>query len=121
MGENFPFADILGFVLSVRLLPPKKRNRTSKSPKETPVINLDESTPDEGAAAARVNDSVNGDSNVLSCPICLEYLTSKRKPTSTRCGHVYCEECIQQTLTMSKKCPKCQAGITPKSCIRLYF
>ncbi|XP_043270024.1 E3 ubiquitin-protein ligase RNF4-like [Venturia canescens] len=103
---------------SNRLLPLKKRNRTSKSTQETPVIELDDSTPSE---ATRVNDSMNGESMVLTCPICFEYLTSKRKPTSTRCGHLYCAECIEQTLSMSKKCPKCQSSITPKSCIRLYF
>ncbi|XP_044002263.1 uncharacterized protein LOC122848332 isoform X2 [Aphidius gifuensis] len=71
--------------------------------------------------APAINDSVEGETVVLSCPICFEELRPTRKPTSTKCGHVFCEECLNATFIAHKKCPKCNAPIKRKSCIRLFL
>ncbi|XP_057326659.1 E3 ubiquitin-protein ligase RNF4-like [Microplitis mediator] len=68
------------------------------------------------------NDLHNESVTVLSCPICFEELmNSSLKPMSTKCGHIFCENCIQSSLSARKKCPVCMAPATLKSCIRLHL
>ncbi|XP_019697788.1 E3 ubiquitin-protein ligase RNF4 isoform X2 [Harpegnathos saltator] len=65
--------------------------------------------------------SDNGESVRLICPICFELLSSKLKPTTTRCGHIFCAQCLETHFCTSKKCPTCQSTITLKSCTRLFL
>ncbi|XP_045504735.1 protein PFC0760c-like [Colias croceus] len=47
---------------------------------------------------------------VLSdCSICL--LTFCGYPVSTFCGHVFCENCLERTLTFHKQCPTCRTQL----------
>lgn len=85
------------------------------------VIDLDSTLSPKQSGACFFNDSVKRDLVVLACPICLEELTSKLKPTSTKCGHIFCANCLQLAMQQSKKCPTCKMSITAKSCTRLYF
>lgn len=51
-------------------------------------------------------------SNLLphfSCPICFELIN---EATITRCGHTYCSKCIQKSIEINKKCPKCNQSLT---------
>lgn len=59
----------------------------------------------------------------LICPICLEFLNSNLKPTTTRCGHIFCAKCLETHIRTEnkKKCPTCQSKITLKTCTRLYI
>lgn len=68
-----------------------------------------------------ITKSDNGKSLILTCPICFEVLSSKLKPTTTRCGHVFCAHCLEVYLRKSKKCPACNTTTTLKSCTRLYL
>lgn len=43
------------------------------------------------------------------CPICFEELP----PVVTRCGHRYCEECLQQALARRRSCPACREPLQP--------
>lgn len=45
----------------------------------------------------------------FSCPICFELIN---EATITRCGHTYCSKCIQKSIEISKKCPKCNQSLT---------
>lgn len=45
----------------------------------------------------------------FSCPICFELIS---EATITRCGHTYCSKCIQKSIEMNKKCPKCNQTLT---------
>lgn len=47
------------------------------------------------------------------CPVCLDSIKN-RKPVSTQCGHVFCEECIQAAFGATKKCPMCQKKLNSK-------
>lgn len=43
------------------------------------------------------------------CPICMEPLTADSRITA--CGHVFCTECIERTITTQQKCPMCRAQL----------
>ncbi|KAK0171401.1 hypothetical protein PV328_009138 [Microctonus aethiopoides] len=108
---------------SVRSRIPKKLSNNTNLIKSTTIpIDDFENNEDPGDRIPAVNDSLDGITpTVLSCPICYEDLRSSRKPMTTKCGHLFCESCIQATLSSRKKCPVCMASITIKSCIRVHF
>lgn len=41
------------------------------------------------------------------CPICFEIL-GQNPLASTKCGHVYCMECIKKHLLIDRRCPTCR-------------
>lgn len=45
----------------------------------------------------------------FSCPVCFEIIS---EATITRCGHTYCSKCIQKSIEINKKCPKCNQSLT---------
>ena len=64
--------------------------------------------PDQVAAAVQKAKEAGGKCNDQQpCPICLE------KPTDAqlRCGHCFCEHCIDTWLRISFKCPLCRSPI----------
>lgn len=46
----------------------------------------------------------------LRCAICLENIFHQRV-SSTRCGHLYCTECIEKAIETRNHCPLCNAEI----------
>ncbi|CAH2242180.1 E3 ubiquitin-protein ligase RNF4-like [Pararge aegeria] len=48
------------------------------------------------------------------CPICWDEL-GKNPLASTKCGHAFCIECIEKSLTVEKKCPTCRRVLLGKS------
>ena len=57
--------------------------------------------------------------NYNECPICLG---NARLPVVTRCGHIFCWECIKNWVQSRKKmdCPICKNGINLNEVIKLY-
>ncbi|KAI9578458.1 hypothetical protein GQX74_009032 [Glossina fuscipes] len=55
----------------------------------------------------------------FACPICLE--STVNQPTSTRCGHVYCQSCIREAVKFNRLCPMCNAPVAPRELRRIYF
>lgn len=45
----------------------------------------------------------------LSCPICFETIS---EATITKCGHSFCHRCIQKSIEINKKCPKCNQSLS---------
>ncbi|XP_065355956.1 uncharacterized protein dgrn [Calliphora vicina] len=54
------------------------------------------------------------------CPICMESCL-QRQPTSTRCGHLFCKECIECAIRLTHKCPMCNSKISRNQIIRIYL
>ncbi|NWW86737.1 RNF4 ligase, partial [Rhynochetos jubatus] len=87
---------------------------------------------DEGATrdndAARDNDAT-GDNNVpsgtVSCPICMdgyvEIVQSGRLIVSTKCGHVFCSQCLRDSLRNANSCPTCRKKLTHRQYHPIYI
>ena len=91
-----------------------------KDAKSAEVIDIDNNSARDSGTCC-LNDSTTGNLHALTCPICYEELSSKLKPMSTRCGHIFCSHCLEQIMHTSKKCPTCQRPIKLRACTRLYF
>uniref|UniRef100_A0A1A9Z5T4 RING-type domain-containing protein n=1 Tax=Glossina pallidipes TaxID=7398 RepID=A0A1A9Z5T4_GLOPL len=44
------------------------------------------------------------------CPICLQSMM-QRGPTSTMCGHVFCQSCTREALRFNRRCSICKAEV----------
>jgi deltex-like protein len=76
-------------------LPPLAEDGASSS---TPIGT---ETDSEGKGATPSTHSPEDD----ECPICLEKFKS---PVKTKCGHVFCKECIDKALEYDPYCPNCK-------------
>ncbi|XP_029020862.1 RING finger protein 4 isoform X2 [Betta splendens] len=60
----------------------------------------------------------------ISCPICmdsyLEIIESGRLVVSTKCGHVFCSQCLRDALSSSHTCPTCRKRLMPRQYHPLY-
>ncbi|KAL8137238.1 hypothetical protein V2J09_003239 [Rumex salicifolius] len=54
----------------------------------------------------------------FSCPVCMGPLVEEM---STKCGHIFCKECIKTAITVQKKCPTCRRKTTAKDIMRVYL
>uniref|UniRef100_A0A1A9WIV9 RING-type domain-containing protein n=1 Tax=Glossina brevipalpis TaxID=37001 RepID=A0A1A9WIV9_9MUSC len=80
-------------------------NHTSNTPKKA----LDKSSCDDySLLASALSAEPPGTRAPFLCPICMES-TLLREPTSTRCGHVFCQRCIRRAIEVSHKCPVCKS------------
>ncbi|EGF80906.1 hypothetical protein BATDEDRAFT_24412 [Batrachochytrium dendrobatidis JAM81] len=51
----------------------------------------------------------------LKCAVCLTLAGPTTQLSSTICGHIFCEECLLQSLGHDKRCPTCRKSIGRKS------
>lgn len=56
----------------------------------------------------------NGASRFGDCPICFDEL-GQNPLASTKCGHVFCLQCLVQALCTEKRCPKCRCKLNGSS------
>lgn len=54
----------------------------------------------------------------FTCPVCLGPIVQEM---STKCGHVFCKECITQSIATQGKCPVCRTKIRIKDSIKIYL
>ncbi|KAK7407774.1 hypothetical protein VNO78_09849 [Psophocarpus tetragonolobus] len=55
---------------------------------------------------------------VFTCPICMAPLVEE---VSTKCGHIFCKECIKTAVAANGKCPTCRKKVTRNSLIRVFL
>ncbi|KAG8508647.1 E3 ubiquitin-protein ligase RNF4, partial [Galemys pyrenaicus] len=64
-------------------------------------------------------------SGTVSCPICMdgysEIVQSGRLIVSTECGHVFCSQCLRDSLKSANTCPTCRKKIGHKRYHPIYI
>lgn len=113
----------------------RQRNR-SQPPPDSCVLSSDDDEPrdndvvltstlsrdlellDDGIASSRRSGTV-------SCPICmdgyLEIVQSGRLIVSTKCGHVFCSQCLRDSLKNVNSCPTCRKKLGYKQYHPIYI
>uniref|UniRef100_A0A453GBG5 RING-type domain-containing protein n=1 Tax=Aegilops tauschii subsp. strangulata TaxID=200361 RepID=A0A453GBG5_AEGTS len=54
----------------------------------------------------------------FSCPVCWNELIDA---SSTICGHIFCQKCIEASIQAQKKCPTCRRTLTMKDFHRVHL
>ncbi|XP_010524666.1 PREDICTED: E3 ubiquitin-protein ligase RNF4-like [Tarenaya hassleriana] len=54
----------------------------------------------------------------FTCPICMSPFTQE---TSTKCGHIFCKECIRTAISSQHKCPTCRKKVLARDLIRVFL
>jgi len=84
-----------------RLSARKKKKATSSSPTKVPRNEPSPSPEPKGPQPKKTP----------KCVICLDEI---EKPTATKCGHVYCDQCIRELIRAQKtksRCPQCRKKV----------
>ncbi|XP_073342382.1 E3 ubiquitin-protein ligase RNF4 [Pagrus major] len=75
-------------------------------------------------SSLHANSSSRSTPGTISCPVCLdsysEIVESGRLVVSTKCGHVFCSQCLRDALTSSHTCPTCRKRLTHRQYHPLY-
>ncbi|XP_060646906.1 uncharacterized protein LOC132784984 isoform X2 [Drosophila nasuta] len=83
-------------------------------------IDLTESPPKRSCNTARDNANTSVSEDLYECPVCFESWR-QREPCTTRCGHVFCKECIEGAVRSTRKCPLCRKEIGIRQLTRVYL
>ncbi|XP_051505535.1 E3 ubiquitin/ISG15 ligase TRIM25-like isoform X2 [Myxocyprinus asiaticus] len=61
----------------------------------------------------------------VSCPVCMdaysEITDSGRLMVSTKCGHLFCSQCLRDSLSRAHSCPTCRKKLTHKQYHPIYI
>ncbi|XP_040903995.1 RING finger protein 4 isoform X2 [Toxotes jaculatrix] len=95
---------------------------------ESYIVSSDEDEDTPPVLSAAVMSSVHTSRSTpgtISCPVCLdsysEIVDSGRLVVSTKCGHVFCSQCLRDALTSSHTCPTCRKRLTHRQYHPLYI
>uniref|UniRef100_A0A1A8NXN4 Ring finger protein 4 n=1 Tax=Nothobranchius pienaari TaxID=704102 RepID=A0A1A8NXN4_9TELE len=99
-----------------RRIPEGESYVLSSDDEDTPSVLLDATK-----SMANTSRSAPG---LISCPICLDHYSeivdSGRLVVSTKCGHVFCSQCLRDALRTSHTCPTCRNKLTSRQYHPLY-
>lgn len=65
-------------------------------------------------------DQLKSIDSAVECSICLLNLI-ERAPTTTKCGHLFCGECIKLSIAQRQTCPICNSVAISEDLRRIYF
>ncbi|KAM5193562.1 E3 ubiquitin-protein ligase RNF4 [Mantella aurantiaca] len=86
-------------------------------------IYLDGSRSSELTTSHRTRSRSSGGN--VSCPICMdgysEIVQSGRLIVSTKCGHIFCSQCLRDALKNATSCPTCRKKLTSKQYHPIYI
>ncbi|KAH8489952.1 hypothetical protein Peur_058667 [Populus x canadensis] len=109
-----------------RLLSHNNLNKRRRVPPNQTIINCDLYINLEGGSSSS-SSSRSMRENVqtlppkeptFNCPICLCPLVEEM---STKCGHIFCKNCIADAIKRQAKCPTCRKRVTNKELIRVFL
>ncbi|XP_073504722.1 E3 ubiquitin-protein ligase RNF4 [Phyllobates terribilis] len=115
--------------------PSRRRRNAGRTTNQTTSCILssdDEDTRDNDILASTRSSnpqSTNHTSSRLSgsvtCPICMdgysEIIQSGRLIVSTKCGHIFCSQCLRDALKSVATCPACRQKLTAKQYHPIYI
>ncbi|XP_017293540.1 RING finger protein 4 isoform X1 [Kryptolebias marmoratus] len=126
-GSEAAVVDLTTTNDSVLLVDEGPQNRRVQ-PGESYVLSSDEDedmTPVLHAAMMSSAHKSRTTPGMISCPVCLdlysEIVESGRLVVSTKCGHVFCSQCLRDALTTSHTCPTCRKKLTCRQYHPLYI
>jgi len=69
-----------------------------------------------------VNDRIKllENKNLIKCPICLDDI-NKNSISLTKCGHLYCYECLKNALCIDTRCPQCRKVLCESDIILIHY
>ncbi|KAL2329110.1 hypothetical protein Fmac_022537 [Flemingia macrophylla] len=82
------------------------------------IIICDEYINLEGGGSSKKTPPEPPKEPVFNCPICMGPLVEE---TSTRCGHIFCKNCIKSAISAQGKCPTCRKKVAVKELIRVFL
>ncbi|XP_035282903.1 RING finger protein 4 isoform X3 [Anguilla rostrata] len=90
---------------------------------EEEEVNVSSST--SFLSSLEANSAERATPGTISCPVCLdtygEIVGSGRLVVSTRCGHLFCSQCLRDSLAKSHACPTCRKKLTHKQYHPIYI
>ncbi|XP_067415029.1 E3 ubiquitin-protein ligase RNF4 [Emydura macquarii macquarii] len=116
----------------------QRRNLGLRSQRQSDSCVLSSDDEDESRDDVYVTNKVSGDletledetassrpSGTISCPICMdgysEIVQSGRLIVSTKCGHVFCSQCLRDSLRNANSCPTCRKKLNHKQYHPIYI
>lgn len=80
----------------------------------------DPSAPSSSAPSSSTDIVSNYNSNKESCAICLDIIPDVNTGV-TKCGHIFCYECIKACVTRYHNCPYCKTSLTSNEYYKLSY
>lgn len=100
-------------------MPANISNKRRRVPPNQPVIDCDHVIVLTMPAGESVSKAPTPQEEPkFTCPICMCPLTQE---TSTKCGHIFCKDCIKMAISSQGKCPTCRKKVTAKDLIRVFL
>ncbi|XP_036344980.1 hybrid signal transduction histidine kinase A-like isoform X1 [Rhagoletis pomonella] len=97
----------------------QNKNRANRAPGAPSNVSVATVTTNNSTSSNNNNNNNNSGRAPLMCAVCMES-SINNQPTSTKCGHVFCANCIRQALRLTRKCPMCNTKLTPSMLFRIY-
>ncbi|XP_060664157.1 uncharacterized protein LOC132796850 [Drosophila nasuta] len=96
-----------------------KRRRLVVQAEDAELIDLTRSSPKRSRSTA-IDNANTSVVKSYECPLCLNSV-HQREPCATRCGHIFCKECIKTAAHLEQKCPLCKKEISIPELLRIYL
>ncbi|KAH9680714.1 hypothetical protein WN943_029673 [Citrus x changshan-huyou] len=97
----------------------QRRSRPDEATPDNCCINVDTSNNNKNdAAPLQLPQDPMAAAPTFSCPICMGPLS---EATSTKCGHIFCKDCIKGAIAAQGKCPNCRQKVGKRGIFRVYL
>ncbi|XP_017144678.1 E3 ubiquitin-protein ligase complex slx8-rfp subunit slx8 isoform X2 [Drosophila miranda] len=118
--QNIPIATIDLDDYNIATPPIRRRSYASSSTPTTACTTSDVVASDVSPPKRKRNDQNQSSGEGYKCPVCLDCVRH-REPTSTKCGHVFCRQCIEASIRSTHKCPMCNKKLSIRQVTRIYL
>ncbi|KAH8342640.1 hypothetical protein KR067_005993 [Drosophila pandora] len=100
-----------------------RRRRRHDEPNAEEVIDVDEVEPPPKRARKEdeeEEEEPEPEPGCYKCPVCLGCARG-HEPVATKCGHIFCRDCLELSLQKAKRCPICFTRLTRRQYMRIYI